>query len=656
MTTLQQNLRVGETVETAVQESRIDKVRNWAGQLLVAGSVGLAAASHLAAEPVQFDIGVPGINAEAVIQWADYSSLEYGARIGSDAAGSSVEILGQKFGANIQITKLDVTGGGQKTAKSTLDALVGNTSETLDSLKAKAEPAIEKSLWTAGGVGFGFAGLTYLIGKAWRKKREQDEESERARIKQIEKHTSLLEDVYAPGVSEMIEAGRSEKAEIEKRQNSQKYKLAHKLGALALGGLLVASSAGATASSLSSITPQPTTRHYIGSELSENGLAKELAGIDIDNDHIFITGDVGYLFDQLINGVGSYTNSVDLKWKNDADHLVKQITPEINKNPVVQAWRQNKNITSFANISDIHDNQAELKYFLPAALQALQPDFVINSGDQQSSSGTIFTDAGAWQRNVNALPPVGPDGKPTLEVLIPGNHDGLDSWKKATEITMKDSGGNEYHPILVPSKDNNYTVEISGLTIVGGPDLNQTTTSGTKPASHEDQMKNDAKLGATLAKTACEVAQKTGVEPILVAHEQQATYQALAESCVSLALSGHTHQDGPLTTISYSDGRTAYQKTSGSSSGDGKNNPIGIYNNPTREGEILLWFYNKAAGRPVGYVTLSISPSTPPSIKITDLNDPLNSTPNPIEQYLNISEYLSKYTQSESQTIELAHH
>ena len=322
-----------------------------------------------------------------------------------------------------------------------------------------------------------------------------------------------------------------------------------------------------------------------------------------------ITGDVGHFSSVIDKSFATYKQKVDKYWQGKAVSFTRALARFRIRGGM--AWQENPNIGAFALVSDDHDSHPATKYLLPAIFKDMGVNYVVNLGDQLNYSQTLFLDNGGWKRAADALPTGGPDGVPVQAIVVTGNH-GNGSSGTARSITARTAEGKTYHPFIPLDGKDGYSTTMDGMTFVGSPDLNRTTDSGTTPSSPAAEMANDAKQGHLLADKACQIYQDTGEKPIVLAHERQATYEAIARGCVKLALSGHLHETLPVQVYKNFDGSMTYQENIGTASGDGPNNTAAIYNKATRRGAIEVWLYNRTSGQILNHhIDISYGPSGP---------------------------------------------
>lgn len=583
---------------------RLGKLAAGSVLALPAAAAGLAAAAGVAEIPVPIHAG-PAVAADARLQTADYSSLTYGPTIGLPKVHET--FLGINVGINVAIKELDTHV--KTNQRQTLAALAKDPRGIIG-------PAIRQGMQQRGGealaAGLGvFAGLETARRRLRRRHRAQTAQTR----EELELLCSILSESAEGTLSEATAAKtRSTQARLrEQVQKQELHRRRHKLAAAAAGLGMFAVSGMAINHEIGSLRPAPSTHTVIFPAGSADPLASEILADNPVLAGAFVTGDAGYYARQGVIKIAGDMEQADAYWRGQAAYLTGTALPRF-RAAGGMAWQQNPDIIAFAQVSDIHDNRPELEYFLQPVLEAASVDFVVNTGDEMNYSHQLFLDNGAWQRFAAALPKTDRHGEPLQAIVIAGNHDEKDS-RPAHDLSFKTSDGKTYHPLLPLDKSSKYLTTIDGITFVGAPDDNRTATNGTKPSDYAGQMANDAKQGKVIADAACGYYEETGQKPIALAHERQATYEAIARGCVKLALSGHTHNLSPVEAYLNADGSVAYRQTLGSSSGDGPNNVAAIYNQATKVGTISIWLYNTATDEFLQHnIMIYINPSGNPSI------------------------------------------
>lgn len=596
------------------------------GALRVTGPplMGVAAASWIALQPAEAELGIPGLTAEASIQTADYSTAQYGpTRFGLEGPGSHITILGQDLGINLNITKLD-TSTYRADPEQSVAGFIGSGSSTEGEQKFEGVivNSMERQMGFGAGVGLGiFAGLFTGL-KAWRRKHEKRRSETAARLAAVNDRFELLDrflgdkDEDDPEYKEFFQMLRSDYADkksLEEKSDKRWHRLARKLGTTAVAVLPIIASETVIAVGYDSLQPPESSRHHLSDMLGKTSMGKQaLQDFPILN-QIFITGDAGYYSSQAVTAALGYINRNTMAWKSYGDYFAQNEVPKL-KTIIPQELQNNPDIVRITLVTDSHDNRLELKEALPTLLEGLGTDLVLNLGDQESTGGHSFLDYGAWLRAADALPKDKLTGITIPERMVAGNHD-HDNYKDVNNVKFTAKDGTQYQPIIPLDKQNNYSSEFDGITIVGSPDLNSTGVNGTSPKSSKDQLANDAKQGEILAQRACEIYQTTGKKPIVITHEQWASFKALAEGCVSFTASGHGHKQMPLKAIKNADGSIAFQWTIGSVSGDGPNNAAAIVNLPTIPGFIVTLLYSKELNAPLGALVTTVYPSQMPTVE-----------------------------------------
>gem|GEM_PF-4395793 len=594
-----------------LSQNELDTAASYEGELRkaitlrIAGGVGMAAvaaaiAVGVAERPAPIDAG-PGISASANFMTADYS----GADIGPSTVGLPrlhATFHGVDLGINLNIKRLDTTSDSPQQ-----QALAG----ILEDPRATLGPEIETAFYWRAGEGL-LAGLAALgtmetSRRLLRRRHRANVAAEEDRLERLEAHDNLPDNVKQQIPADTRQRDQAELAELKLRQEKRAAHKPWQKASAALAGLGILLGGASLHHEIDNLKPPAANHTVILPSNSPNPYIQEIIADEPMLADTFVTGDLGYLLQQGIVQITGEMQQVNEYWSGLGNTLVNEVLPEFRAQGGMD-WQNDPNITAFLQVTDIHDNRPYLKYFLPALIRAFNPDFVVDTGDEENFSGQDFLDNGAWQRLADALPRENRRGQPFQVVLVAGNHDDEKS-TIAHKLTAQTSSGKTYHVFIPLDASDDYTTTLDGLTFVGSPDLNR-TTHGTVPASTEGQLANDAKQGGELAQKACDVFQKTDERPIGLAHEPEAAYAAAASGCTSLDLSGHRHITYPVKAILNPDGTSiTYQQDLGTASGDGPNNVTAIYNKATTDADVSLWLFNKVTGERQE-ILISASPSS----------------------------------------------
>lgn len=309
---------------------------------------------------------------------------------------------------------------------------------------------------------------------------------------------------------------------------------------------------------------------------------------------VTVSGTGSWFGDRILRAGLSDMKSTDTYWRGVANDTARQF--DALRASGKMAWEKDPNKVGTLTFSDAHGNRSFMKNALPSIIKSSGVNTIIDAGDQMNTGGTTIVDANNMQMLIDAVNPANLDGRQVQIAFISGNHDPLQLPKKILDTTYKNSAGQKYHPLIAIDKTNDYHINLNGLNIVGGPDGNRTTTGDTVPISPDAQYDNSAKLGQTLSDTACKLKQETNQSPVVLAHEREAAYQALANNCASLAISGHLHEIFKIKAYVSATNEIGHQEVVGSASGDGPNNVAAIYGKPTTEGQMMINVFDTTTG------------------------------------------------------------
>lgn len=338
-----------------------------------------------------------------------------------------------------------------------------------------------------------------------------------------------------------------------------------------------------------------------------------------------MVGTGGQLGNKGIEAALGYVESVNRYWQENAQSTIAQIKQLRAGNKL--GFMDDSNQFVAVHVSDIHANIPYIKYYLGPVIRELGVKYVLDSGDNYNGSNSAqSTEDKAtkpMQRILDALSPQNQNGLAVRLVYAAGNHDPLTLPHDILKTTFTAADGEKFQPVVPLDNQHGNHVTIDGVTIVGSPDLNRTTTgpNPTVPSLLTDQIKNDYKQGAELADIACQTTEATGVKPIVVSHEQEGGYESLVRGCASVTLSGHLHVMQAPNKYVTADGATVYSENIGSGPGDGPGNLAPAYSNATTLGGLRVLAVDKTTGVLSKVVTIDVSPHGKPEIAIEDGED-----------------------------------
>jgi predicted MPP superfamily phosphohydrolase len=334
---------------------------------------------------------------------------------------------------------------------------------------------------------------------------------------------------------------------------------------------------------------------------------------------VTVTGSNGEAIKLMLYASCKYPEEVRSVLRADG----KNFSPAFAKYKARRPWwfDNSGNIARIVQLSDQHCNKADDRYLLRDELKAADPDVIINTGDTQTNSGhmPIYEDA-CIPDFVKAVEYAAKANHKTIKVVgALGNHD-------AKKITKIDSRWVTYRTLS--SKHPMETVKL------GEVGFNESEINFVSIEDPEDvvwspppeTVETDTKLLAQakkIAAIACKVKTKTGVAPWVIAHREQALSAAIADDCASVALSGHTHEDGGVKEVVGPHGNDVLQHTAGSVSGADMG--VTIYQKPQLDASFTEFFYDKSKEEIVSYVSPAIHVDG--SVSMLHGNAPFFTTP-----------------------------
>lgn len=336
-----------------------------------------------------------------------------------------------------------------------------------------------------------------------------------------------------------------------------------------------------------------------------------------------ITGFGGDFVNTLAYGAVEYINGADEMWNQASDNFL-QAHQKFAASGAMD-FADDPNIVPMLHISDIHCNYAYMKHFLGPFMQKMKPQIVLNTGDTFTNSATtpLENDCYATFTSKVASATLG-NGQTPVVVNVNGNHDPKKPIQQKSDPT-----------VITLSKANGYKAEINSLAFVGDSDPKETILKAPDPSEEHNLDKLIAKQGRNIADTACAIQEETGERPIVLAHRRQATWQAIVEGCVSMSLSGHTHDEKPMKLFRADDGNTVLQHTGGSASG--ANVRITFYEAAKKPAASTLLLYDKTKGEVTGYITCLID--TGGNVQLKMVKTPTK----PIPQTEGMRDFLAKH-------------
>lgn len=350
-----------------------------------------------------------------------------------------------------------------------------------------------------------------------------------------------------------------------------------------------------------------------------------------------VTSAVPELEGATINGAGEQINAAILginNLKNNADEFWSQgydnMVPMINKFYANEGKQfiNNPNIKTFVHVSDIHCNLANYKNYLDKIMPDLNPDFILDTGDDQTNSGTMFYESRCIPELEEMARRTGIKlGKQVVLVKVDGNHDAIESMQNGKD--RYDLNG-----------DHSVVQLLRKVVGVGRADPNRTTWA-TVPGTDAEQKDGLAETGHQLADDACE--QKADGNVVIgVAHEPLTLAEAIDKGCVDLGVAGHTHDEEPTFSFYARDGRRVLVHVGGTTSGADTQPPL--YEAAEKDSTISTIYYDETTEEFVSQATFTLHPDG--SVDMIFAN--LRKAPRNLEQEKNIHDFLDAHPEDEA--------
>jgi predicted MPP superfamily phosphohydrolase len=378
-----------------------------------------------------------------------------------------------------------------------------------------------------------------------------------------------------------------------RRRERKRYKINRRLGMAAVAPLLVVATA--------------ISGHEVGAfnagqtaEYDQQNLPACFTGQHPTTRDITVSGAGGDAVNLALYASCQYPKQVRSAVRADDDNFKVAFSKYKTKRP--EWFSANGNIVRIVHLSDFHCNQADAKYLLADELQAADPDVIMNTGDTQTNSGHMpMYEKKCIPEFIRAVTKAAKGNQHPIDVYSAlGNHDAkkittLDSkWVKYRTLSSK-------HPVEKVELDHTGTSE-SSIKLVSIEDPENVIWS-----PPPETVKTDAALlvqAKKIAAIACKVKAQNGVAPWVLAHREQALSAVIADDCASVALSGHTHEEGGVKEIVGPHGNDVLQNTAASVSGA----DIGftLYQEPQQDASFTEFFFDKTSQEIVGYVTPTV--------------------------------------------------
>lgn len=294
---------------------------------------------------------------------------------------------------------------------------------------------------------------------------------------------------------------------------------------------------------------------------------------------------------------------VDAAYRSIERHLLVALEP-LQAEPALRDPRY----VVLLHVSDVHCALPFYEQVLPRLVELTRARIVVNTGDSDVSTGTLPFESQCVNALRAALTPTS-HGRVDL-VAVMGNHDGPRTAARMRALKVTGPDGKRYHPITVLDDKDDSQATVAGIPFVGSPDP-RTSVIGTpiQPSDPQEQHAVVAEQGAHLADVACEVMGRTGVAPVLLAHDPGAPDATLRRGCTSLALSGHTHRRSRLTSYLGPTGAPQVVLTQGTSSGVGVDS-FTLYTEPQRDAPVTVFVWDTLTHRVSASLDVVVHPDT----------------------------------------------
>jgi predicted MPP superfamily phosphohydrolase len=333
-------------------------------------------------------------------------------------------------------------------------------------------------------------------------------------------------------------------------------------------------------------------------------------GLELVGDNPFLRGatvtgsGAQVLVNQALTRAVADKRRVDAAYRTIDQHLLAALG-QLGAEP---ALRDPRNVV-LLHVSDIHCALPYYEQVLPRLVELTGTRIVVNTGDSDVSTGTLPFESQCVNALRTALTPRSAGSRVDM-VAVMGNHDGPRTAARMRALKVTGTNGKKYHPITVLDDKDDARATVAGVTFVGSADP-RTSVIGTpiQPNDPQEQHAVVAEQGAHLADVACESMTRTGVAPILLAHDPSAPDATLRRGCTSLALSGHTHRQSRLVTSLSATGALQVVFTQGTSSGVGEDS-FTLYAEPKRDAPVTVFVWDTLTHRVTARLDIVIHPDT----------------------------------------------
>jgi predicted phosphodiesterase len=339
-----------------------------------------------------------------------------------------------------------------------------------------------------------------------------------------------------------------------------------------------------------------------------------------------LTGFAGQLLNTVVYGVVQIKKSSDSTWTKDAKLITKSYDKFANgpgtdliNNPEEEPIEQ---------VSDIHCVYPNEEEYLPTVNRLFKAPIIINTGDTQTNSGTMFYEKDCYKDFIKGVQVAAAANKQhVLVIMVAGNHD--------DKKPINEDLGNVK---VVDLTNSSPTIVADGIRFIGTQDPERTVWYPTLPANPLEQIKVIGQQGDSLAKLACKYYNSGENLPIVViAHEHQALAQTVKDGCADLAVDGHTHNNSGVKSYIGDNGHTVLHHTAGSASGVGT---VGTpYQPPQKDATESIMYFNTATRKFDAVITPVAHANETTEID----NQPIPKSSEPAEQADWVTDFLKEY-------------
>jgi Icc-related predicted phosphoesterase len=318
-----------------------------------------------------------------------------------------------------------------------------------------------------------------------------------------------------------------------------------------------------------------------------------------------VSGPAGELIKTAVYGGVKYIEGVDESWDESRVNLEASFL-DFEKSGHMD-YLNNKDIVPIMHISDIHCNFPYLKRYFPSLVQKFQPQVIANTGDTFTNSNTAPYEKNCYSTFRDKVAEADREnGTNTTIVNVMGNHD----QKEPINISTNPK-------VMTLDEHNRYHAKVDGINFVGDSDPESTIWSVPKENQQDELERRIRAQGEHIADKACEITEKTGIPPIVLAHRMQALYKTITKGCASIANNGHTHIETDVKNYESDSGKEVLQHTGGSASG--------AFIGPTpyeyvqQDAPITIELYSKKTDSIVGYIIVTLHTDKNSTIEYRDV-------------------------------------